>query len=109
MSISQGAAQDSTATQYVQEVMNIGGQFQSLTVSTTAVLAIGAGSVLANRKLLVVTPTTGTIFWGTSSAVTAATGTPLVSTQNLFLSVGPAVTIFLIAAASTTVIVQEIA
>lgn len=92
----------------VNDTANISSQYQALTISTTAVLAIGGGSVLANRKALFITATTGTVYWGTSNTVTTTTGQPLQFGQSITLNFGPTITVYLIAAISTNVRVTEV-
>lgn len=79
----------------------------ALAVSTTALAARVSTSNLANRKLLMITPTSGTIYMGATSGVTTTTGTPIFANQTFTLSYGAAITPFLIAAASVNVIIQE--
>lgn len=67
-------------------------------------------SNLANRKMLYIENQTGTqIFYG-PTGVTTGTGARLANNQAVFLSVGPAISVFVIkASGSGTVIVQEFA
>lgn len=83
-----------------RDVINVGGQFRAQSVTTTAAEAIGAATRLANRKLLSITPTNGTIYWGTSTAVTTTTGTPIFANQNLSLAFTDVVPVYVIAAAT---------
>lgn len=68
------------------------------------------GSPLANRKVLYIENQTGTqIFYG-PTGVTTGTGARLANNQAVFLSVGPAISVYVIkASGSGTVIVQEFA
>jgi hypothetical protein len=82
----------------VQDIINVSGQYRAQSVTTTAAEALGAATILANRKMLSITPTNGTVYWGYSNAVTTATGTPIFKNQNMVFSVGPSVHIYVISA-----------
>lgn len=90
------------------DILNTGSQYRAQSVTTTAALALGGASALANRKLLHVTPTNGTVYWGYSSGVTTTTGTPLFTNQTLYLSVGPTVTVYVISAGTVDTRIAEI-
>ena len=79
----------------------------SITVSTTAVAARVSASNLTNRKVLTVAPTSGTVYLGATSGVTTTTGMPIFANQVATFSFSSAITPYLIAASSTTVIVLE--
>lgn len=89
------------------DIANVSSQFRSITVSTTAVQALGGTSTLANRKFIVITPLSGEVFWGTSSSVTTSSGFPLFANQTLTLSFGTNIQVFLISTVSTSVMVLE--
>lgn len=91
----------------VRDLINVASQQQSLTVSTTAVQALGGATILAQRKLLTITPTSGTIYWSVNSGVTTSTGFPLFANQTLFLSFSSGVPVYLISTAANSVIVME--
>lgn len=90
-----------------RDVINVSSQYKALSVTTTATEAVGGAARLANRKVLIITPTNGTIYWGTSAAVTTATGSPLFANQQLSLSFTDNVPVYVIAAATTDVRVLE--
>jgi hypothetical protein len=90
-----------------QDSINTTTQMQSISVGTTAVAAIGAGTILAGRKLLTVCPTNGTIYWGNSSAVTVSTGFPLYQGQVRDFSFTDAVPLYIISAGTVTTLVFE--
>jgi hypothetical protein len=92
----------------VRDVLDISSQYRAQSVTTTAAEALGAATILSNRKLLHVTPTNGTIYWGYSSAVTTTTGTPLLPNSTLWLSVTNNVHVYVIAAATTDCRVGEV-
>lgn len=91
----------------VKDVINTAGQFQALSVTTTAAVAKGGASHLANRKMLTVTPTNGTVYWGTSAAVTILNGQPIFKNQSSTWSFTENVDIWLIAAATTDCRITE--
>lgn len=82
----------------------------TITCTTTQVECKVGGSPLSNRKMLYIENRTGTqIFYG-PTGVTTANGARLANNQAVFLSVGPAISVFVIkASGSGTVIVQEFA
>lgn len=90
-----------------QDIIDIGSQYQDLSVTTSAVEAKGAATHLANRKVVIITPTNGTVYWGTSSAVTTTSGTPIYQSQMVSLAFSSNVTIYLIAASTVDVRVVE--
>lgn len=97
-----------TGEQFVRDVLNVGAQSRAQSVTTTAAEALGAATILANRKLIHITPTNGIIYWGYTSGVTTATGSPLLPNNTLWLSVTDNVHVFLIAAATTDVRIGEL-
>lgn len=90
------------------DILNTAAQYRAQSVTTTAALALGAASALANRKHLHITPTNGTIYWGYSSAVTTASGTPLFTNQTRDLTVGPNVTVYVISAGTVDARIAEL-
>lgn len=84
----------------VRDVINTAGQNRAQSVTTTAAEALGGATILANRKFLSMTPTAGTIYWGFTSGVTVATGTPIFKNQTMTLAVTDNVHIFVIAAST---------
>lgn len=89
------------------DVLVSGGAQTVLTVGVSAVAARVGAANLANRKALTVMPTDGSVFWGYSNAVTAATGTEIFKNQQVTFAVSGAVTIWLIAAATRNVRITE--
>lgn len=89
------------------DIVNTGLSSGSITVSTTAVAARVGASNLANRKMLMIAPITGTVYLGASNAVTTATGIPIFPNNVISFAFSTNVTPFLIAAASTTVNIFE--
>ena len=79
----------------------------SITVGTTAVAARVSSSNLVNRKMLTISPQTGTVYLGSSSSVTTATGIPIFKNQVISFAFSANVTPYLIAASSITVNVME--
>lgn len=86
--------------QFTRDVINVSSQFRAQSVTTSAAQALGAATILVNRKVITITPTNGTIYWGTSSGVTTTTGTPLFAFQTLTLSCTDNVPVWVIAAAT---------
>lgn len=97
----------STASMPVVDVIATSSQYRAQSVTTTAGEALGAGTILSGRKLLMITPTNGIIYWGTSNAVTTTTGTPLFPNSTLSLSFTDNVHVWLIAAATTDTRIVE--
>lgn len=78
------------------DFLNTSSQFRNQNSTTSASEALGAGTILANRKFISITPTNGTIFWGTSNAVTTSTGTPIFKNQSFTAAFGPSVHVWII-------------
>lgn len=89
------------------DLLNTSGQYRAQSVTTSAAEALGAGTILANRKCLFVTPTTGTVYWGFSNAVTTTTGTPIFKNQTFTIAAGPSQHVYLIAAGTIDCRVAE--
>lgn len=92
---------------FVADIINTGAQFRAQSVTTTAAEALGAASILTNRKYIQVTPTNGTVYYGTSNAVTTTTGTPLFMNQTLSISLSAAVHLWVISAGTVDLRVLE--
>lgn len=92
---------------FVADIINTGSQFRAQSVTTTAAEALGAASILTNRKYIQVTPTNGTVYYGTSNAVTTTTGTPLFMNQTLSISLSAAVHLWVISAGTVDLRVLE--
>lgn len=90
-----------------RDVINVGSQYRAQSVTTSAAQALGAGSILANRKFISITPTNGTIFYGTNNSVTTTTGAPLFANQTLTVSFTDNVQLWVIAATTTDLRVLE--
>jgi hypothetical protein len=80
------------------DIINTSGQYRAQSVTVTAAEALGGATILANRKVLSITPTNGTIWWGTSNSVTSTTGTPIFKNQCLTLAFGANIHIYVISA-----------
>ena len=85
----------------VADILNVAGQYRAQSVTTSAAEALGAATILANRKSLTITPTNGTVYWGFSNAVTTTTGTPIFKNQTMAFAIGPSLHVYVIAAATT--------
>lgn len=85
----------------VRDVINTAGQFRSQSITTTAAEALGGATILANRKFLSITPTNGTVYWGTANTVTTSTGTPIFKNQTVTLAFTDNVHVYVIAGSTT--------
>lgn len=84
------------------DIIDTGGVEGAVSVSTTAVAVRVGVSNLANRKALTAHNNgTGTLYWGYTAGVTAATGTPLMRNQFASWDIGPTVTVYIIAASGS--------
>lgn len=79
------------------DVLNGAAVYSELTVGTTAVEVKVGGSVLAQRRMVHITPKENSVYWGYDSGVTTTTGTRVWKDQTVFLPVGPDITVYLIA------------
>ena len=61
----------------VHDVINASGVFTNISVTTTPAQAKVGASALSGRKLLIVTPTAGIVYYGLDNTVTTLTGTPI--------------------------------
>lgn len=105
-----GASSGGTESTYVQasdtqdirsaDCLHSGGLQAVISVSTTAVLLKVGASNLDNRKLITALPD-GTIYWGYTSGVTSATGTPIYKDQNTWWSADDTCNVYLIASSGT--------
>lgn len=85
----------------VSDTIDTAGQYRAQSVTTTAAEALGAATILTTRKMLSITPTNGTVYWGFSNAVTTTTGTPIFKNQNMVFAIGQGLHVYLICAAGT--------
>lgn len=89
------------------DIINTSGQARAQSVTTSAAEALGAGTILANRKSLTVTPTNGTVYWGYANTVTTSTGTPIFKNQTYSWCIGSNVHVYLIAGSTTDCRITE--
>lgn len=99
---------DSTGQISVKDVLNVTAQQRAQSVTTSAAEALGAATILSNRKLLHITPTNGTIYWGYVNTVTISTGTPLFPNNTLWLSVTDNIHVYVIAATTIDTRIGEL-
>ena len=92
---------------FVKDAINSSCSHGVLAVATSAVEAKVGGARLPNRRLLVVTPTNGIIYYGSSNTVTTATGTPIFKNQSTTFIFTDNVPLWLIAAATVDVRIIE--
>lgn len=90
-----------------RDVINVSSQYKALSVTTSATEAIGGSSRLTNRKVLSITPTNGTVYYGTSNSVTTATGTPIFKNQTVSFSFTDNVPVYIISAGTVDVRILE--
>lgn len=93
--------------QFVKDVIDVAGQNRAQSVTTSAAEALGAATILANRKFISIRPTNGIIYWGFTSGVTTTTGTPIYTNEVFTISASDNVHIYLIAAQTTDVRISE--
>jgi hypothetical protein len=89
------------------DVINTSISSGSITVGTTPVAARVGGANLANRKMLMISPLTSTLYLGSTSSVTTATGIPIQPGQVMSFAFSANVTPYLISATSGTVNIFE--
>lgn len=89
------------------DIVNTSGQYRAQSVTTTAAEALGAATILANRKSVTITPTNGTIYWGYSNAVTTSSGTPIFKNQCMSFAVGANVHVYVISASTVDCRISE--
>lgn len=81
----------------VSDIIDTAGVYGAITVGTSAVEAKIGGSRLSARKSLTISNTsTSVIYWGYSSGVSVANGTPIYKKQTVEFSIGDNVGIYLI-------------
>lgn len=90
-----------------RDVLNTSGQNRAQSVTISAAEALGAGTILVNRKFLSITPTNGTIYWGFTNAVTTTTGTPIFKNQSYTIAATDNVHVYVIAAGTVDCRVAE--
>lgn len=91
----------------VKDVIDTTAQYRAQSVTTTAAQALGASTILINRKTISITPTNGTIYWATNSSVTITTGIPLFAFQTLVLSFTDNVPVWIISAGTVDTRILE--
>lgn len=76
-----------------------------VSVSTTAIEAKASTTRLPARKGMLICPTNGVVYLGTSSGVTTSTGVPIFKNEKYSLAVSDANPVYLIAATGTVSVV----
>lgn len=89
------------------DVIDTSATHAALSVTTSASEAKVGATRLLNRKMLSITPTNGTIYWGATSGVTTASGTPIFKNQTASFAFTDNVAIWLIAGGTTDVRIVE--
>jgi hypothetical protein len=90
-----------------RDVINTAGQYRAQSVTTSAAEALGAASILVNRKFISLTPTNGTIYWGFSNAVTTSSGTPIFKNQTYTIAATDNVHVYVIAGSTVDCRISE--
>ena len=85
----------------VADIVNTAGQYRAQSVTTSATEALGGATILANRKMLSITPTNGIVYWGFNNSVTTTTGSPIFKNQQMTFAVGANVHIYVVASGTT--------
>ena|ERR1035437_2155507 len=83
------------------DIINTAGQCRAQSVTTTSTEALGGAVILANRKVLSITPTNGTIYYGLVSPATATSCTPIFKNQTVTFAIGSNVHVYVICASGT--------
>ena len=96
-----------TGDLFVRDSINTNSTNAAISVTTTAIEAKVGASKLANRKFISITPTNGTIYWGSTSAVTIASGTPIFKNQCIAMDFTDNVAVWLIGAGTVDVRIVE--
>lgn len=97
---------DVNGNAYVRDSINTSLINGAISVGIAQVEAKVSTSRLVGRKVIQVTPTNGTIYFG-GNGVTVSTGTPIFKNQSYPIAASDAVPVYLIAAATTDVRIVE--
>jgi len=92
---------------FVRDSINTSSLNAAISIATTAAEAKVGASRLTNRKFLSITPTNGTIYWGSTNTVTTANGTPIFKNQCITMAFTDNVAVWLIGVATTDVRIVE--
>lgn len=91
----------------VADSINTSGQFRAQSVTTSAAEALGAATILRDRKFISLCPTNGTIYWGFANTVTTSNGTPIFKNQTVTIAATDNVHIYVIAGSTVDVRIAE--
>ena len=80
----------------------------ALTVGTSSVEAKVGGSILTERKSLIIQPIDGDIYWSYDSGITTSTGHLIPEGTMMYISTGELLPVYLIAASNTDVRLSEV-
>ena len=92
---------------FVRDSINTSSLNAAISIATTAAEAKAGASRLTNRKFISITPTNGTVYWGSANTVTIANGTPIFKNQCVTMAFTDNVAVWLIAAGTTDVRIVE--
>lgn len=90
-----------------RDVLTTGGQYRAVSVTATVQEALGAATILTNRKSLQIQPTNGVIYWGYSNTVSSTTGMPIASGQTVSFNATEAVHIYIVSAGTVNARIME--
>lgn len=89
------------------DIINVSGQSRAQSITTSAAEALGAATILANRKFISISPTNGVVYWGYANTVTTANGTPIYKGEKCVLAFGPNIHVYLIAGSTVDCRIAE--
>lgn len=92
---------------FVRDSINTSSLNAAISIATTAAEAKAGASRLTNRKFISITPTNGTVYWGSANTVTIANGTPIFKNQCVTMAFTDNVAVWLIGVATTDVRIVE--
>ena len=92
---------------FVRDSINTSSLNAAISIATTAAEAKAGASRLTNRKFISITPTNGTVYWGSANTVTIANGTPIFKNQCVTMAFTDNVAVWLIGIATTDVRIVE--
>jgi len=81
----------------------------AITVGTSATEAKVGGSVFEERKVIIIQPLNGDIYWSYDSSVTTNTGHYIPDGTMMYISTGDQLPVYLIAGSNTDVRISEVA
>jgi len=83
------------------EFLNTSATFGARSASAVITASVVAGTNQSGRRLLTILPFDGDVFYGFTSDVTTATGTPIFQQEKISLPYGSAITVFVVPSTGT--------